>query len=245
MGHHFARCLPRGCFHTKLACVSTSLWWAVDMAWHTLPISCRSLFSITYDKCDLQVFSSIHYSTGSQNRMLFVKLFIPRLWYCSLNSPRPKFHETPGVLCEQRVSGDNQSWPAVLLSSFLQYICPQHTFSIYYFSCPLLGMLLLGRLSRISIMRIIIMLNLSSAIRPYPMVENVWLIVLVNLWLDLTIWPQANFLKKLINHVFEIDFFVHLDEATMKPFFCEVSDPKLLFLRDMDDYIKPTNVPKR
>ena len=35
------------------------------------------------------------------------------------------------------------------------------------------------------------------------------------------------------------NYFSHLDKATIKPSCCEVSHPKLLFLGDMDDCIRP------
>jgi len=45
--------------------------------------------------------------------------------------------------------------------------------------------------------------------------------------------------------ILKLRFFAHFDKATVKAACCGVPHQKLLFLGDMDDYIGPTNVPKR
>jgi len=50
---------------------------------------------------------------------------------------------------------------------------------------------------------------------------------------------------KIFTIILKLTSFAHLDKATMKPSCYKVSHQKLLFLGDMDDYIRLTSVPKR
>jgi len=50
---------------------------------------------------------------------------------------------------------------------------------------------------------------------------------------------------KSFKNIFQINFFTHLDSLINVVSCYEISQPKPLFLGDMDDYIRPIDVPKR
>jgi len=62
-------------------------------------------------------------------------------------------------------------------------------------------------------------------------------------WAQAIVWENS--IENPYNVFFKIKFFAYLDEATIKPSCYEISYQKLLFPGDMDDNIRPTDVPKR